>query len=145
MDTDPVAVLHRNKADILQRLVSLSRDPQQAQALITDLSRTEAALAKLANGNEGEYCGIKKVRDAIKELLEDSSRPLTEDEIKTEIVDRGGFRRGNGGRDGARLIVPKSIKSHLPGCDGHKRWPLKKINGLIGLDDWPNEMFGVQE
>ena len=39
MDTDPVAVLRRNKADILQRLVSLSRDPQQAQALLTDLSR----------------------------------------------------------------------------------------------------------
>jgi hypothetical protein len=126
-----------SKQDLLQRLL---------EQVLEKLGRTESLLDRLASNQPAstealKYAGYKEPRDAMKALFAETERPMAEEEIKVEIVDKGGFRRGVPATiKNSRMAVQKSIKLHLSG-DGAKKWPLKMHNGLIGPKEWVNDRF----
>lgn len=134
MDTE--ALVSRHRADLLRQLVELARDKTRAQKLLEDLGKADMLLNTLKTSTNLKYAKYKKAREALIHIFDESKHPWVEDDIVNEMVN-GGWR---GGLPGTALLVRKALWQHLYG-DGSKKWPLKKINGLIGPKEWPDELF----
>jgi hypothetical protein len=76
-----------------------------------------------------------EIIDAVLEVLDDEQKPMDSDELAS-ILERGGIAGESQSYGGPISNVKKSITWHI---NNGKR--IKKVNGLIGRIEWPDERF----
>lgn len=107
---------------------------RECQRLLADLELTIEAIA----GRSKKYADAKNAIEAVMRYLEEKKYPATEKEIADALIG-GGYR---GGSHAQYSRITASINVHI---NGRKKIrannPLKKVNGLIGPESWPDTDF----
>ncbi|MFL6427848.1 MAG: hypothetical protein ACJ71S_06360 [Acidobacteriaceae bacterium] len=110
-----------------------------AARLVTELESLDMAISNIATSSAGEYSGYRLAIDAIVAALTIHGRPMSGDELSREIT-AGGWLSKDGR---ARYNITDSVDYHTR-RQGAKKKIIRAMNGLVGLYEWPDEMFGVQ-
>ncbi|WP_420236595.1 hypothetical protein ACOBR2_13280 [Telmatobacter bradus] len=109
----------------------------KAQAILDEITTVEVALRSIQNNPSSmRYAKFSRHIDAIVQFLKDVGAPMAEQSIIDAVID-GGFLSGN---EKNPLYLSKSIGIFLRGT-GKSTNTLKQIGDLIGLYDWPDELF----
>ena len=131
------SIISERRVATLNRLVALASDKAEAEKLVSELEQMDKLLQQSRpQGDVLRFARYMRPIEAVVAYLEERKRPADENAI-IEAVLAGGFR--GGGREQA-LNVHKGIFIFLTGT-GKKLNKIKEVNGLIGLYDWPDDMF----
>ncbi|HVJ07095.1 MAG TPA: hypothetical protein VM554_01800 [Acidisarcina sp.] len=133
------------KLQELADLASKERTPakakqyaDQAQAILRDVDEIDAKLA-FEEGPAGlDYRDDAEMNFSIIRFLTHSNRPASEEEITADLI-RGQFR---GYKDKRKMAirVGRCVRAYAVGRASSMP-KLRVRNNLVGLADWPNEMF----
>lgn len=126
--------MNQRKKEIPAEIIALVA-PQHRFAckkLVEEFQLVVEALAK------GPFAGCKKAIDAVIMLLEDRG-PMKKSDIVTEVI-RGGFL---GGDPDLKSAISAIVELFIGPSKSHDTERGLRIGpgGLVGLKDWPDEMF----
>src|SRR4051794_37900354 len=125
-----VLAQHRDK--LKQQLAGMVAPELRHECLsiLADLERTIEFMGKSST----QYADHNRAIDAIAAFFRDHRGPATEEQI-VETLKAGGFRKAPG-------KITASINVHINAPEKiRKNYPLKKVNGKVGLESWPDVMF----
>lgn len=134
--------LVRKRNELLRGLID-AHDKGERERLVEELKLADRLLAQLpkAEAVETRLGRHRRAIDAIWQVLSETGRTWKEAELINEVV-RGGFL---GGAPGSRLKVQKSIKIFLHGAGKDTALALKSEGDLVGMKQWPDEMFANEK
>jgi hypothetical protein len=146
MDIDGKNIVVRTRDEILKDLISQAVDRARAERLIQELSMRDMLNEMMTPKAESfRYMNCDDHMDAVMSFLRDMRRPAVKDQIVDGVL-AGGWLKG---KEGAKGKLRKSIGAHVDASKGKRKRPgemagkIKEAGtkGLIGLFDWPDEMF----
>lgn len=149
-DSYYMKLLLDGKANILRELAALAskerptdaakRFAAEAQILLRNLAELDEKL--LANDGPGglDYREDVEINVSIIRFLAQIGRPAKNDELTKELI-RGQFP-GYKDMKSMGIRVGRCIRSYVVGKPSENP-KLKVKNNLVGLPDWPDEMFQV--
>lgn len=135
---DPLEDLEKIRNEELAKLVALASDQAAAQSIIHRIHSLEKAISKFpkADSVTDRYTKHNSAIDAILVYLDEVGHPVPAEQIVKALCE-GGWRRDSGGAD---AMLRRSLSTFVSGRNSNPK-QIKKINSLLGRDEWPESLF----
>jgi hypothetical protein len=132
-------VLLQQRHRCLNKLRALS---PVASSLVSELQAIDAAIGGLSSHEPERYAGFRRAIEAITAALTIHDRAIAPQELAADIVAGGWLTKD----DRAYFNVMDSIDYHVRRKGhGKKKEVIRMLNGRVGLYEWPDEKFALQQ
>jgi len=133
MPINPIENVLVDQKSRIKQLIS-DRVPIEHRQEVMDALRDYERIIEFLGKASTEYADHDRAIDAIRAFFTVHRRPATEEQI-VETLRAGGFRKAPG-------QITAAINVHINAPEKiRKNYPLKKVNGKVGLESWPDVMF----